>query len=61
MNKRDDAAKKEENTKTSAFMAPAARLARAYVPWQRYGATYNPQEALEKGTLFPELYRPYPY
>ncbi len=36
-------------------------LAKAYVPWQVYGVTYPPAEALEKGTLFPELYRPYPY
>lgn len=37
------------------------RLARAYIPWQRYGKTYSPREALERGTLFPELYSPYPY
>ncbi|MFZ5644416.1 MAG: spore coat associated protein CotJA [Bacillota bacterium] len=36
-------------------------LARAYVPIQRYGPLYSPREALERGTLFPELYRPYPY
>lgn len=36
------------------------KLATAYVPWQHYGAIYSPAEALEKGTLFPELYRPYP-
>ncbi|MCL6612321.1 MAG: spore coat associated protein CotJA [Peptococcaceae bacterium] len=34
-------------------------LARAYVPIQRFGTTYSPAEALEKGTLFPELWRPY--
>lgn len=38
---------------------PSMELARAYVPWQVYGRTYTPAEALEKGTLFPELYRPY--
>lgn len=37
------------------------RLAEAYVPWQIYSRTYPPGEALRKGTLFPELYRPYPY
>ncbi|MCL6477311.1 MAG: spore coat associated protein CotJA [Peptococcaceae bacterium] len=36
-------------------------LARAYIPYQMYGATYSPREALERGTLFPDLYRPYPY
>ncbi len=60
MNTRDDPAKKEENLKTSAY-STSVQLAQAYVPWQRYGVTYSPQEALEKGTLFPELYRPYPY
>lgn len=34
-------------------------LARAYVPIQVFGPTYTPAEALEKGTLFPELWRPY--
>lgn len=34
-------------------------LARAYIPIQRFGPTFNPAEALQRGTLFPELYRPY--
>ncbi|MBE3589186.1 MAG: spore coat associated protein CotJA [Thermoanaerobacteraceae bacterium] len=45
---------------TTSFYPPV-RLAQAYVPLQRYGKTYSPAEALEKGTIFPELYRPYPY
>lgn len=45
---------------TTAFYPPV-QLAQAYVPWQRYGKTYSPGEALEKGTLFPELYSHYPY
>ncbi|MCR1898738.1 spore coat associated protein CotJA [Irregularibacter muris] len=36
-------------------------LARAYVPYQCYTKAYPPMEALRKGTLFPELYRPYEY
>ena len=40
---------------------PPARLAQAYVIWQKYGRTFTPAEALEKGTIFPDLYRPYPY
>lgn len=40
---------------------PEMELARAYIPYQSYGPTYTPAEALEKGTLFPDLYRPYPY
>ncbi len=40
---------------------PPVRLAQAYVIWQKYGQIFSPAEALEKGTLFPELYSPYPY
>ncbi|HBV98726.1 MAG TPA: hypothetical protein DEF36_17050 [Desulfotomaculum sp.] len=43
------------------FELERLKLARAYIPWQRYGPTYSPREALERGTLFPELYSPYPY
>lgn len=32
--------------------------ARAYVPFQYYTEAFSPQEALMKGTLFPELYQP---
>lgn len=34
-------------------------LARAYIPFQYMNQVYSPSEALQKGTLFPELYRPY--
>ncbi len=34
-------------------------LARAYVPFQQFSTNYSPQEALNKGTYFPELYKPY--
>lgn len=37
----------------------AMMLAHSYVPWQHYNSAFNPQEALMKGTLFPELYGPY--
>lgn len=30
-------------------------LAMAYVPWQYYTNTYEPDKALEIGTIFPEL------
>jgi len=36
------------------------KLARAYVPIQQYGRIFTPEEALIKGTLFPELWSPYP-
>lgn len=34
-------------------------LARAYIPFQQYTVSFSPQVALERGTMFPELYRPY--
>lgn len=35
------------------------RLARAYVPFQKYCSTFEPMESLIKGTVFPELSMPY--
>lgn len=35
-------------------------LAKAYVKIQKLDQLYSPKEGLEKGTIFPELYRPYP-
>lgn len=35
-------------------------LAMAFVIWQKYGRTFTPAEGLQKGTIFPDLYRPYP-
>lgn len=40
---------------------PPTRLAQAYVIWQKYRHIFTPAEALKKGTLFQELYSPYPY
>ncbi len=34
-------------------------LAEAYVPFQCYTESYRPMEALKRGTLFPELDKPY--
>jgi hypothetical protein len=34
-------------------------LATAYVPYQVLCKIYEPMKALMKGTIFPELYRPY--
>lgn len=34
-------------------------LAMAYVPMQRLGSIYSPEQALRKGTLFPELDKPF--
>lgn len=34
-------------------------LAMAYVPWQYFTRAYEPQAALKKGTIFPELDKPF--
>lgn len=34
-------------------------LAEAYVPYQRYTNSFPPMEALQNGTMFPELVKPY--
>jgi len=41
------------------FMPPCVRLANAYVPYQCYTYAFPIEEALMKGTLFPDLYQPY--
>lgn len=38
---------------------PQLELARAYIPYQQYAKSYSDEEALHKGTMFPELYSPY--
>ncbi|MGI6588119.1 MAG: spore coat associated protein CotJA [Peptococcia bacterium] len=40
------------------FTCPYFRLAHSYVPWQYYNIVFSPEEALHKGTLFPELCMP---
>lgn len=35
-------------------------LAKAYIPYQQYVNSYPPMEALDRGTMFPELFSPYP-
>lgn len=34
-------------------------LAMAYVPWQYFTNVYEPDKALEIGTIFPELDKPF--
>lgn len=34
-------------------------VAMAYVPWQKFTNTYEPQRALMAGTIFPELDKPF--
>lgn len=33
--------------------------AMAYVPFQQWGQTYEPERALDAGTLFPDLDKPF--
>lgn len=37
----------------------ALPLAMAYVPWQLWSTTFEPDKALMNGTMFPELYKPF--
>ena len=46
------------NDSVSRFPAKTP-LAMAYVPFQQWGETYGDDEALSKGTLFPELDLPF--
>lgn len=45
-------------TGKSAFPAETS-VAMAYIPFQLCTTTFDPQVALEKGTLFPILYKPW--
>lgn len=40
-------------------MPESPQLANSYVPYQDLGEIFDPCEALENGTLFPELVSPY--
>jgi hypothetical protein len=40
-------------------MTPQLKLAQAYVPFQVYVQRWPPVVGLDRGTIFPELYRPY--
>ncbi len=39
--------------------APDYPVAMAYVPWQHFSDTYEPDKALQCGTIFPELNKPF--
>ncbi len=41
------------------FQRPDIKLAHAYVPFQYLCNVYPPHIALRRGTIFPELDRPY--
>ncbi len=47
------------NNYTHSDFGNRLELARAYFLIQKNAEGYNMEEALAKGTMFPELYRPY--
>lgn len=34
-------------------------IAMAYVPWQKWEQPYEPEVGLNKGTIFPDLFKPF--
>ncbi len=34
-------------------------VAMAYVPWQQFKEVYEPEVAMQHGTIFAELYKPF--
>ncbi|MDR1892280.1 MAG: spore coat associated protein CotJA [Oscillospiraceae bacterium] len=47
------------NTSAKTLFPSATPPAMAYVPYQQYSAGYQPEEAYQNGTLFPELNQPF--
>ena len=45
---------------TQEKVIPNVRLAHAYVPMQNMCSIFTPMVGLHKGTIFPELFSPYP-
>ncbi len=48
-----------EMVETRGACFPQARLAEAWVPYQRLGMVFDPAVGLFHGTIFPELVRSY--
>lgn len=46
-------------TEEAGIFPPETPPGMAYVPLQRFGKVYEPDTALVKGTIFPELYKPW--
>lgn len=43
----------------ASHISPEYAVAMAYVPWQYFENVYEPDKALEVGTIFPELDKPF--
>lgn len=50
---------KQPRRLSKSYSRQKRELARAYFVFQRYTRRYSAREGLQKGTIFPELYRPY--
>jgi hypothetical protein len=50
----------DNNPNSSKYKKSTIKFARAYIPRQPYIGMFPLNQALKKGTLFPNLYVPYP-
>ena len=50
---------KNQNKSTNKDICDDMVLAMAYVPVQQFGATYDAENGLAEGTIFPELNKPF--
>lgn len=48
-----------EETNCGDVFCKDVAIAMAYVPWQHFRQTFEPQKALMVGTVFPELCKPF--
>lgn len=53
------AAKAAANCPRVTFMPADPQLAMAYVPYQPFERVYEPEQAFARGTLFPDLDKPF--
>lgn len=49
----------QENSMQNCDNIDQKAVAMAYVPWQFFSKSYEPQKALMVGTIFPELNKPF--
>lgn len=49
----------DDDCSRSRDMLYGVPLAMGYVPWQNFECTYEPAQALQAGTIFPELDKPF--
>ena len=59
MHERDMSCNCEVDCSRERDMLYGVPLAMGYVPWQNFGCTYEPAQALQAGTIFPELDKPF--